>query len=90
VIGHHHQLDKQRKPASVLVPVLCVAEHLADELGFGIETKPEDGNLPKDRIDANLEGRFEIALSMLKLESKLDAIREAAADAAQRIRKSDG
>jgi putative nucleotidyltransferase with HDIG domain len=27
VIGHHHQLDKQRKPASVLVPVLCVAEH---------------------------------------------------------------
>jgi putative nucleotidyltransferase with HDIG domain len=87
VIGHHHHVDRQRKPASVLVPVLCVAEHLADELGFGIEIKPEDGILRRDRIDANLDGRFETAVGMLKLENKLDAIREAAAEAGQRIRK---
>jgi HD-like signal output (HDOD) protein len=88
-IGHHHQLDKRRKPASVLVPVLCVAEHLADELGFGVEIKPEDGTLSKDRIDANLEGRFDTAVSLLKIEAKLEAIREAAAEAGQRIRKSE-
>jgi putative nucleotidyltransferase with HDIG domain len=88
VIGHHHNLDKQKKPASVLVPVLCVAEHLADELGFGIEPKPEDGVLRKDRIDANLDGRFEAAVSMLRIEGKLDAIREQASEAAQRIREA--
>lgn len=89
VIGHHHHLDKQRKPASVLVPVLCVAEHLADELGFAIEPRPENGVMSKERIDANLEGRFEIAVGSLKIENKLAAIREAAAEAGQRIRKSD-
>ena len=89
VIGHHHQLDRRRKPASILVPVLCVAEQLADELGFGIEPNPEDGINLRDRIDANLEGRFDTAVSMLKIETKLDAIRESAAEAGQRIRGSD-
>lgn len=89
VIGHHHHMDKHRKAASVLVPVLCVAEQLADELGFGIEPQPEDGIVRKDRIDANLEGRYDAAVSALKIESKLDAIREAAAEAGQKIRKTE-
>lgn len=89
VIGHHHHMDKQRKAASVLVPVLCVAEQLADELGFAIDPTPEDGIMLKDRIDANLEGRYEAAISALKLETKLDAIREAAVEAGQRIRKTE-
>jgi putative nucleotidyltransferase with HDIG domain len=87
VIGYHHHLDRQRKPASVLVPVLVVAEQIADDLGFGIEATLEQGASRKDRIDANLEGRFETAVILLKLENKLDAIREAAAEAAQRIRR---
>jgi putative nucleotidyltransferase with HDIG domain len=89
VISNHHNFDKTRKPASVLVPVLCVAEQLADELGFGIDPKPEDGILRKDRIDANLEGRFEAAVALLKLESKLETIRGLASEAGQKIRKPD-
>jgi putative nucleotidyltransferase with HDIG domain len=89
VISHHHQMDKQRKAASVLVPVLCVAEHLADELGFGIELTPEDGILRKDRIDANLDGRFEAAVSALRIAAKLDTIRELAAEAGTKIRGSE-
>jgi putative nucleotidyltransferase with HDIG domain len=36
-IKQHHKLSLDQRPASLLVPVLCVAEHLADEFGFGIE-----------------------------------------------------
>jgi putative nucleotidyltransferase with HDIG domain len=88
VLSNHHHLDKSRKPASVLVPVLVIAEQFAEELDFGIEAKSEDTLVTarKDRIDTNLEGRFDIAVSLLRLESKLDAIRELVVDAAQRMR----
>jgi putative nucleotidyltransferase with HDIG domain len=36
-IKNHHKLSLDQRPASLLVPILCVAEHLADEFGFGIE-----------------------------------------------------
>jgi putative nucleotidyltransferase with HDIG domain len=36
VIKHHHDLSRDKKPVSVLVPVLVVAEHLADEFGYAI------------------------------------------------------
>lgn len=88
VISQHHNLDPGRKPASVLVPVLVVAEQLGEEFGFTIEPKPEDEILRKDRIDANLDGRFELAVDQLRLDAKLDIIRDLVADAAERIRGS--
>ena len=36
-IKSHHTLSLDQRPASLLIPILCVAEHLADEFGFGIE-----------------------------------------------------
>ena len=86
VIGHHHDLSKDTRPVSALVPVLIVAERFADELDFGIEAKPQDGIVRNDRIDANLDGRFEMAVSLLKLDSKLDSIRESVMEAAEKIR----
>ena len=86
VIGHHHDLSKDKRPVSALVPVLVVAEKFADDLDFGIEAKPQDGIVRHDRIDANLEGRFEIAVSLLKLDSKLDMIHELVQEAAAKIR----
>jgi HD-like signal output (HDOD) protein len=86
VIGRHHDLDRERKPASVLVPVLCVAEQLGDELGFAIEPTPNDGIIRKDRIDANLDGRFEHAVHLLRLDAKLDSIRELVKEAADKMR----
>lgn len=88
VIKNHHDLSKDKKPVSVLVPVVCVAEGLADEMGFAIETdlKDQDGKLRTDRIDANLDGRFEHAVSILRLENKLDGVRELVSQAAEKIR----
>jgi len=85
-IGHHHDLNRDKRPVSALVPVLVVAERFADEMDFCIEAKPEDGIVRRDRIDANLDGRFEIAVSLLKLDSKLDSIRDAVQEAAEKIR----
>jgi hypothetical protein len=64
---------------------LVIAEHLSNELGFAIEPTPEDGIVRNDAIDSNLEGRFEIAVQLLKLDTKMDAIRAAVAEAAERI-----
>lgn len=89
VIGRHHDLDRERKPASVLVPVLCVAERLGEELGFAIEPTPEDGIVRNDRVDANLDGRFEHAVNLLRLDTKLDMIREMVAEAAERLRNGE-
>jgi HD-like signal output (HDOD) protein len=90
VIGHHHDLSVEKKAVSVLVPVLCVAEHLADEFGFGIEpisAAPPEAAEP--RVDANLPGCYEHAVSVLRLESKLDAVRTLVEEAAERLRGSD-
>jgi putative nucleotidyltransferase with HDIG domain len=90
VIKHHHDLSPDKKPVSVLVPVLVVAEHLADEFGYAIEPKVEgDARKPEERMDANLPGRFEQALSILHLESKMDGVRELVAEAADRIRTTE-
>jgi putative nucleotidyltransferase with HDIG domain len=86
VIGHHHDFSPQAKPVAVLIPVLCVAERLADELGLGVE--PWDPDETVARSDSNLPGRFELAVTTLKLESKLDQIRELVAEAAEKVKST--
>jgi putative nucleotidyltransferase with HDIG domain len=87
VIGHHHDADIPNYPVPALVPVLCVAEQLADEFDFGIEPKAEGRSLIA-RADENLAGRFEQAVVFLKLEQKLDGIRESVSQIAERLRAS--
>jgi HD-like signal output (HDOD) protein len=91
VIGHHHDLSAEQKPVSVLVPVLCVAEHLADEFGFGVEPTVADAppEAAASRVDSNLPGRYEHAVSLLRLENKLDGVRTLVEEAAERLRGSD-
>jgi putative nucleotidyltransferase with HDIG domain len=88
VIGHHHDFSAQRRPVSVLVPVLVVAERLADELNFGLEACVDPKDETTERSDANLPGRFDLAVTTLKLESKLDGIRELVAEAGERVKSS--
>ena len=88
VIGAHHDLQTDKRPVSVLVPVLVVAEQLADEFGFAIEPAAP-GGADKPRVDANLDGRYQHAVSILRLETKLDGIRELVQEAADRLRGSD-
>jgi putative nucleotidyltransferase with HDIG domain len=88
VIGHHHDLSLEKPPVSALVPVLCVAEQLSDELGFSMDETVDGAPEDKERIDANLEGRFEHAMQLLKIESKMDSIRSMVAEAAEKIRSA--
>jgi HD-like signal output (HDOD) protein len=81
VMGRHH--DGQ--PAPALVPVICVSEQLADEFGFGIESA-EDTGKPRMNVDENLVGRFEQAVASLRLEAKLERIRNELGEIAERMR----
>jgi HD-like signal output (HDOD) protein len=88
VIGHHHDLSVDKKPVSVLVPVMCVAEHLADEFGYGVE-EATDADSEEPHFDGNLPGRYEHAIATLRLEGKLDGIRTLVEEAAERMRGAD-
>ena len=67
--------------------MLCVAERFADEFGFGVGLL-QDGN-PEPGVDRNLPGSFEHAVTLLRLEHKLDGLRELLEDTAKRLRGSD-
>jgi putative nucleotidyltransferase with HDIG domain len=85
VIGNHHERTEPGKIVRPLVPVLCVAEQLADELDFGIE--PQSDAMPAGaRIDENIVGRFEDAVAALQLQPKLERIRANVAQIAERLR----
>lgn len=84
VVQHHHQVEMKDKQIAVLVPVLCVAEQLADELGFGL-TRELGPDAPREPIDRFLPGRYEHALSTLRLTAKQDELRKYARDIADRM-----
>lgn len=80
VIERHHQSgDHDRMP--VLVAVLSIAEHFADEFGFSIV----EPSAPQ-QIDRQAPGRYEIALSRLRIVNKQDALRDQAREIAERLR----
>ena len=89
VIGQHHDLVADHKPSSPLVPVLCVAEQLAAEFGFGVglAVGPAPGEDPS--VDQQVIGSFEQAVKLLKIEDKLDAIRLLVEEAADRLRSAE-
>jgi putative nucleotidyltransferase with HDIG domain len=87
VIGHHHDGDRAEPAALPMVAVLCVAEQFADELDFGIEPKG-DPLVNAARVDENLVGRFEQAIALLRLEDKLELMRGAVAQVAERLRET--
>ena len=90
VIDHHHRLESaEDKSLPALVPVLCIAEQLADTYGFGVglATGSEAGEDPS--LDQQLIGSFDVAVEMLRLKDKLDAIRLLVEEAANRLRSAD-
>jgi putative nucleotidyltransferase with HDIG domain len=87
VIAHHHDGDRAGQSLPPLVHVLCVAEQLAEELGFSIEPKNDPAH-PALGVDENLVGRFEHALAQLRLEGKLDRLRQSARDLCERMRSA--
>ena len=89
VIGNHHELTAEGKPSSMLVPVLCVAEQLAAEFGFGVGLACGTQPQMDPSVDQQVIGSFEHAVTLLHIEDKLDAIRLLVEEAADRLRSAD-
>jgi len=89
VIAHHHELPEEGKPVSMLVPVLCVAEQLADDFGFGVglAVGAEPGSDPS--VDRNLIGCYEHSVKLLGIGDKLSAIQMLVEEVAERLRSAE-
>lgn len=81
VIDHHHPVSTELAQAPALTAVLCIAERLADELGFSVvemtAIEPFDRQAPDS---------FEHALVRLKLTAKQVELRERAKEVAEGMR----
>lgn len=85
VIGMHHDKGRPGQPCPPLVHVLCVAEQLAEEANFAIESIESE---PRLSLDENLVGRFEHALQQLGLEDRLTRLRHDATELTTRLSRS--
>jgi putative nucleotidyltransferase with HDIG domain len=83
VIGLHHKGE-----GSPLISVLCLAEQLAEECGFGLEPAAEAGGHTLG-LDENIVGRYDRAAEALQLTSKLERLREEAGQIAERLQSTE-
>lgn len=83
VIEQHHRFDPNRSEVPLLTAVLCVAEHMAHELDYGIldATAAATHKL----FDRNVPGRYLHALKRLNLEGKESELRLRGEDVAKRL-----
>lgn len=85
VIAQHHEGGRPGHQVPALVPVLCVAEQLAEECDFAIAQKNASPPAAM-HVDENLVGRYEHAVASLGLERKLERIRQRTGDIADQLR----
>lgn len=84
VTGHHHDAARLTQPG--LVPVICVAEQLAEDFGFGVEASEAADDTAPLGLDENLVGRYEHAVEVLGLAEKLAPVRRQIEEVASRLR----
>jgi putative nucleotidyltransferase with HDIG domain len=82
VIEQHHHFDPNRSGVPPLTAVLCVAEHLADDLNFGIM---DSVRVSLPYFDRHAPGRYLAALRQLKLEDKQAELRTRAEEIVTRL-----
>src|SRR5262249_20329050 len=73
VIGQHHGFDSHKPVISPLVPVLCVAERIVSDFGWGI--LPKTLEKAGESVDQNPFGCFEEAVAYLNLGPRLKMIK---------------
>jgi putative nucleotidyltransferase with HDIG domain len=88
VIANHHELPEEGKPVSMLVPVLCVAEQLADNFGFGVGLAVGAQAASDPAVDRNLIGCYEHSIKLLGIGEKLSAIEVLVEEVAERMRNT--
>lgn len=82
-VGRHHDREINASSLPTMVSVLCIAESLADQHGFGLEAASEEGE--RLGLDEHLVGRVEHAAEVLSLTTKLALLRDEAARIAERL-----
>ena len=82
VLDQHHRFDPNRPGVPVLTALICVAEHLADDFGYGVLDGISDLN---EKLDRHAPGRYDLALKRLRLEGKDDELRIRAEEIAERL-----
>jgi len=82
VIEQHHRFDPSRAGVPVLTAVLCVAEHMATELNYGILA---DSSITHPLFDRHAPGRYIVALKRLKLDGKQAELYTRAEEVAERL-----
>lgn len=84
-LEYHHRYDPDMRDVPVLSAVICVAESLAEQQGYGVSTPNLSGSRAV-RFDTQLPLRVENALKRLRLQDKKDDLERRAQDLAQQLK----
>ncbi|HKU43370.1 MAG TPA: HDOD domain-containing protein [Polyangiales bacterium] len=84
-IEQHHQYDPNRPGAPVLTAVLCVAESLAESLGYSTVEVPS-GSLRSHGFDRYSAPTLELSLKRLRLNGKQDDLRARAEQLSEQLK----
>lgn len=84
-IRYHHQYELDVQHVSVLSAVICVAEELAEQNGYGVSAPSSVGSRGV-RFDVQAPFRLEHALKRLRLQNKLEDLASRGKELAEQLR----
>jgi HD-like signal output (HDOD) protein len=84
-IEWHHRYDPETPNVPVLSAVICVAESLAEECGYGVSA-PQLSGSRNVRFDSQMPLRLEFSLKRLRLHGKEDDLRKRGQELAEQLK----
>jgi hypothetical protein len=86
-IEYHHRYDPDIPDIPVLSAVICVAESLADQQGYGVSAANGPTGSRNVRFDTQLPLRVEHALKRLRLQNKQEDLARRAQELAEQLKE---
>lgn len=84
-IEWHHRYDPETPNVPVLSAVICVAESLAEQVGYGVSA-PQVSGSRNVRFDSQLPLRLEFAMKRLRLQGKEDDLHKRGQELAEQLK----
>ena len=84
-IRYHHQYEPDLQHVPVLSAVICVAEDLAEQNGYGVSVASAAGSR-NVKFDVQAPARLEHALKRLRLQNKLEDLASRGKELAEQLR----
>lgn len=84
-IEWHHRYDPETREVPVLSAVICVAEHLAEQSGYGVSA-PQVSGSRNVRFDSQLPLRLEFAMKRLRLQGKEEDLNKRGLELAEQLK----